>query len=425
MARSSKDIAKRLRFDHRPRPDAFRRWYLATGLAACLLGAGAWFGLGRTTGERQYLPGPLTPAHATFGERCAHCHVSFASVPDAKCLDCHAQRPHSEFEVRTPPCRDCHVEHRAPQLLLPLSGQACVDCHGDLTSTRNPAVAAHVPSFAAHPQFTPLRDGAQDHAALRFNHRLHLSSKDVNEVLTCASCHVVDRDGRYMQPIVFEQHCQRCHELKVTQDVPAPISSIAAPHEDPGTIRDALTGDLLSLGAQRGTEIFTVDNTVLLPGRVARGPIDESRSLQEFEKKYLALFEKALYAPFADKAPLLDNNKHCFLCHVQGAEPGPGGLPVVVETKIPARWLMRDGFSHRRHDKLPCETCHAAAKDSSLTSDVNLPGKAVCERCHATDASRSAGTECMSCHRYHHVGDALHDQPPPVLTIERLLGGDE
>ncbi len=39
MARSSKDIAKRLRFDLRPRPDAFRRWYLAVGLAACLLGA--------------------------------------------------------------------------------------------------------------------------------------------------------------------------------------------------------------------------------------------------------------------------------------------------------------------------------------------------------------------------------------------------
>jgi hypothetical protein len=55
--------------------------------------------------------------------------VSFASVPDAKCLDCHAQRPHSEFEVRNDPVP--RLSRRAPRapVVAPLSGQACVDCH--------------------------------------------------------------------------------------------------------------------------------------------------------------------------------------------------------------------------------------------------------------------------------------------------------
>jgi hypothetical protein len=421
MARSSKDIAKRLRFDHRPRPDAFRRWYLLAGLGACLLASATWLGFGATVGERQYLPGPLTPAHATFGDRCAHCHVSFASTPDEKCLTCHSPRVHSEFEVATPACRDCHIEHRREDLLLTVSDRACVDCHGNLQSRRTPLVATRITGFADHPEFAPLRAGDGDPTALRFNHRLHLSSATLNEDLACASCHVVDADGPDMRPIVFETHCERCHALQVTQGVPAPMSEIKAAHVAPAEIRPALTGALLALGARRAEEIFAADQTVLLPGRAARGPVDESRSLLEFQHKYLDLFEAALYRPFVDSAPLLESNQHCFLCHLQGAaaaEEG-AGLPVVVETKLPARWLSRGGFSHRRHDKLPCATCHPAVEDSALTSDLNLPGTQVCAQCHADNVSQSAGTECTLCHAYHDTGTP--HAASPLLTIETLV----
>ena len=62
MPRTSKDIAKRLRFDHRPRRDAFRRLYLPVGAAVCAAAVGLWVGFGRTVGSRQYSPGPVSPA---------------------------------------------------------------------------------------------------------------------------------------------------------------------------------------------------------------------------------------------------------------------------------------------------------------------------------------------------------------------------
>ena len=34
-------------------------------------------------------PGPMAPAHESLGGNCDACHLSFAGVPDAKCLDCH------------------------------------------------------------------------------------------------------------------------------------------------------------------------------------------------------------------------------------------------------------------------------------------------------------------------------------------------
>ena len=95
----------------------------------------------------------------------------------------------------------------------------------------------------------------------------------------------------------------------------------------------------------------------------------------------------------------------------------------MVETHLPSRWLPRGEFSHRRHDKLPCRTCHPAVEQSERTADVNLPRHAVCVQCHADGVAQSAGTECVLCHRYHDTGT-----PPaasPAITLEQLLGRTE
>jgi hypothetical protein len=425
MARSSKDIAKRLRFDRRPRADLFRRWYFLVGLAACGLGALAWFGFTATAGERQYLPGPLTPAHATFGDRCAHCHVSFASTPDDKCLACHSPRVHAENEVGTPPCRDCHIEHRTATLLVTLSSRECVQCHGDLKSTREPAVSAHIASFTDHPEFLALREGHRDAAAVRFNHQIHLTSDKVTtRKLDCPSCHVASDDGRYMQPIVFETHCKECHALTAA-DLPSPMGGVAAPHEKPETIRDALRYDLVALGARQADGIFVGNETILIPGRERRGPVDDSKTLQEFSEKWTGKIEAVLYKPFVDQPALLENNKgSCFLCHLQGGGTDPKGFPQVVETKVPARWLARGEFSHRKHDKLPCVSCHPVVEKSHDTADVNLPGHAVCLQCHADGKPQSAGTDCVLCHLYHDTTKHPADRAKatPAASLDKLLG---
>ncbi len=419
--RSSKDLAKRLRFDRFPRPNFFRRWYLAAGAVAAIVGLVAWLAFSGTFGRRQYLPGPVSQNHATFGDRCEKCHTaSFASVPNDACLACHPARVHSEFERDTPRCGTCHVEHRHADVFLAVSNRSCVACHADLVSTRpQPILETKVPTFAAHPPFTPLREGRVDTAAIRFNHKIHLTSDKVNEKLRCRSCHRPDRDGALMRPIVFERHCRRCHEQKPE----GPLGAVEALHETPEVIRPDLGAKLLAVAVDNPEAIFEGVDT-MLPGRINRPPIDTSRTLGEYRQKWLAKVEAALYAPLEDTPPLLEKNKYCFLCHFEDGTHAPGELPKIKDTGIPHRWLKRAAFSHRPHEMLPCDTCHASADKSVLTTDTNLPRRDVCLRCHIDGAHQSAGTGCMLCHLYHDTSKdpALRAIKTKELSIEKLKG---
>jgi len=436
--RSSKELASRLRFDRFPRPDFFRRRYFVVGAAVALAGLALWLYMGATGGDLQYNPGPVTQNHATFGERCESCHDPFQNIQNDACLACHPSRDHSPFVVQDADCRSCHVEHLGDTGMLDVSNQACVVCHGDLETKRDaPPIARDVASFAAHPEFAPLRAGASDPGAIRFNHNIHLTSDKVRQalpvdgvteeckpyrVLECQSCHRIDANGMLMQPVTFDQDCRCCH----AQEVPGPLGSIEAPHRAPEVVRRELGAKLLVLGVARASEIFSSRESTL-PGVRDRGPIDESRALAEYERTWLEKAESALYEPFRDQAPLLENNKYCFLCHIEERAYVPGGeLPVVKKTGVPLRWLVHSEFGHRKHEMIRCEDCHATSRSSALTSDVNLPGKALCEQCHGPDPVRSAGDGCALCHLYHDTSKdpaqrAAAQVPIPVAV---LLGAE-
>jgi hypothetical protein len=433
--RSSKDLAARLRFDRFPRLDFFRRRYFLVGSAVAAAGLGLWLFLRVRGGEMPYMPGPVTQNHATFGERCESCHDPFHNIRNEACLSCHPARGHSEFVVEDADCRACHVEHLGVKGLRDVSNRACVSCHGDLqTKPGAPALARDVTSFAAHPQFTVLRPGASDQAAIRFNHNLHLTSDKVRQAapeseqcapyrkLDCPSCHQVEASGKLMRPVNFDRDCRCCH----AQDVQGPLGSIEAPHRAPDVIRRELTAKLLELGVARASEIFSSRETSL-PGVRDRGPIDESRSLEAYQRSWITKLETALYEPFRDQAPLLENNKNCFLCHVDEKPYVSGGeLPVLRKTALPQRWLVHAQFGHRKHEMVRCEDCHATSRQSTATSDVNLPAKELCEKCHGADPVKSAGTACVLCHLYHDTSKDLalraHAQQPIPVAV--LLGAE-
>jgi hypothetical protein len=314
MPRASKDLAKRLRFDLFPRPDTFRRWYWLVGLVSVAGGAALWWVLHTTGAQQQYLPGPVSQGHASFGTRCETCHEPYGGVPVANCLGCHADRVHSKFEVSTPACGSCHVEHRATGVFLAVSNASCVDCHGDLQSTREPAIQHAIRGFADHPELTPLR--TRDEAAIRFNHKLHLATNRIGEddKLSCATCHVVAPNGGLMQPIVFEKHCEKCH----AQGGLGPDSSVTTVHDTPEIIREDLKAKLLFAAVINPNGIFGT-NDPEIPGRVRRDPLSAATSLAAFidptnPKSALGEAEKKLYAPLSvtpgeSAGPLLDNNK--------------------------------------------------------------------------------------------------------------------
>jgi hypothetical protein len=91
----------------------------------------------------------------------------------------------------------------------------------------------------------------------------------------------------------------------------------------------------------------------------------------------------------------------CTLCHVlDGARIAPMRPAYTV--------FQRARFTHKPHvDSAKCESCHGAIETSQKATDVNEPGLARCQECHAPSKSRS---DCAACHFYH----------PP--SVARLFG---
>lgn len=239
------------------------------------------------------------------------------SVPDHKCVQCHdglAHIPSSGSSTETfakrreGACVTCHSEHDGAHSLARLSDSACTDCHADLNQ-----VVGHSGSFQtriegfdagpnSHPEFaihrwlsTPdtTESGAasgsrhlahtvisksaesnqlsnvwHDRSAIRFSHRKHLSAQlmgphgpeDFSN--RCDHCHSPDNQREYFGPIVFKQHCQRCHELVFDTDHLREIDSgrivsaadaqehmsyapLTVPHESPEAVRGFLIDHFL------------------------------------------------------------------------------------------------------------------------------------------------------------------------------------
>jgi hypothetical protein len=71
--------------------------------------------------------------------------------------------------------------------------------------------------------------------------------------------------------------------------------------------------------------------------------------------------------------------------------------PVMIE-----RWLPHASFSHAKHALVAsCRECHVAAASSRLTSDILIPAKESCVRCHSPGGIARKASECATCHLYH------------------------
>ena len=98
----------------------------------------------------------------------------------------------------------------------------------------------------------------------------------------------------------------------------------------------------------------------------------------------------------------------CALCHqVQWHDYA---VPVITAPATPDRWLPRASFNHAMHTSMACADCHAAAR-SERTSDVILPNRESCAKCHSPEGG--AAHACASCHLY-------HNPAPPALAARGL-----
>lgn len=299
-------------------------------------------------------------------------------VTDRACLSCHDAPSHNPRQLGAPLCGDCHREHQG---LLRLDGhydQECLKCHSNLkTKTGAPTVDAQINSFSDHPQFAAVSAG-NDPVGIKFNHAKHVGELSQK----CGDCHPpADRSAQMeksvqqrrvsmralMQVPQYAGTCMPCHPLNFDDKIPD-----AAPHASPAEVdrfvRESLTKYIASH-----------------PGDLAKDGTPANRPA--WVKFRAETDEKQLWSVT------------CQRCHTLGPAAA-SGLPVVPPAKMTARWLPKASFDHAAHQELTCASCHPDAAKSLSSSDLLLPGIAVCRNCH-NSGKAWGGNACATCHRYH------------------------
>lgn len=460
--RTNQAVAERLDIQLERRPNLLLRWRRRATILAGLLPLACVAVFALRDDQTPYMSGPVATGHRLFQDDCGKCHQTawqpvarlirfdnnVRSVRDADCQTCHVQSPTDHHrlpvEVAAPACAACHQEHRGAKVLAEVSDAFCVHCHGTIPQPIMRNFAANIDSFAAHPEFAVLRLQKTDETQLKFSHAGHLkpllaplASDGVaagaprQVQLACHDCHQPDAAGQYMRPIVYEDHCSRCHPLRFTGKTDA---SQPLPHEDVEIVYGVLRDRLMDYARAHPDEVRGEPSSGIsrLPNKQNQ-PSPPARDEWEWvEQELQTLRGDVFFNP-------LKNG--CLKCHMADRPPSEvGGLTDLQAwlspTRIPDRWLPHSHFDHGRHREVACTVCHygpgtstAALRtqetpimlESKVVQDVLMPGIEVCRQCHgSSSASRQGGSArsgCIECHVYHHdeATAGISGHPLPTL----------
>jgi hypothetical protein len=459
--RTAKTLAKRIDLQYFAKLSPFRRWRLILSIALPVIAAGWIFG--KTVFHKQtvYTSGPLSSAHAVFGDQCALCHTQGASysagVSDSSCLSCHNAPAHTPLQAFTPACSSCHVEHRGRPRLAETADSGCTQCHAALKVLQGtPRYDPHISSFDhKHPQFAALRPGQSDPGTINLNHYRHLQP---TVQMDCYDCHrplnttdpwpysvaaiqpasqqpimvgqadaqqrkrrsIEAGPGAYMTTIKYVNQCAACHTLQFD-----PFIQIPAPHDKPEIVHAFIVQTLTAFIAQHPEAINIRPNDLPPDGVQPEGmmpaddnterrhfasPIQQSGGLQPQRSMMPSPGTSTLPPASAQEwvrqrtvtAERLLWKKNCQKCHIVTQEEGDA-LPTYVKAIIPVRWFPNAEFDHESHRMMKCTSCHGDIPQSKKTSDINIPGIETCRNCHEQrgPAAGAAEGRCFECHSYH------------------------
>lgn len=179
----------------------------------------------------QVSPGPLSPAHSFLEGECESCHVTLESIPDSRCIGCHAdghallQRQSTAFHGSIQSCTACHVEHDgSASLRAPMDHQALAQI-GAAQSTRNALSNPEAKWFSERLQLLEksLNDTLRTGNSLLAANELLLvcvichESKDRHRGFfgrDCGECHATTEWvlAQFRHPGPTNQDCVQCHE---------------------------------------------------------------------------------------------------------------------------------------------------------------------------------------------------------------------
>jgi hypothetical protein len=95
-------------------------------------------------------------------------------------------------------------------------------------------------------------------------------------------------------------------------------------------------------------------------------------------------------------------------------------LPLIAGGNVKLNWLPHARFDHDAHTGFACAGCHPNALKSTETSDILIPGIAVCQTCHAPGPGY-AGAECSVCHTFHDW--SKRKEVKPIFVMPGLKTG--
>ena len=370
---------------------------------------------------------------------------------DRACAKCHQQHDFHEPNVVTNrSCSACHREHQGLDTMMAVGTLDCASCHNNSKVMQasadrgkqlapaqfhlNPKMAnsrqvtlrlprptdGYTKTFASfsegHPPFQLQRENVRDNNVLRFNHQRHLNSSDIPPTksgkLDCNYCHQPEPNGRYMQPISFEAHCQECHSLQF--DVKNPDFQL--PHGDAQLVRTFLR----TLPAQYA-ELARRKRGLTSETKINEFAVQQVRQLlmqfpnaEELERSVFFTVDPYKGSQQND-ASSRAKYTGCAFCHEVKRAAGLS-YPTAEITKptMIERWLPHADFSHAKHGTVAsCRECHVGVQSSRLTSDVLIPTKEDCVRCHSPNGVARKASECSTCHLYHSP-----DQPSTAAVTD-------
>jgi hypothetical protein len=371
-------------------------------------------------------------------------HPKDFSRMDHSCIVCHAAQSFHQADVaRDTSCSVCHREHQGAGPMAAVAGQTCVSCHGDerqmeaarvrsrplpqflFARSAPPGLVVHpvarpsegytevITSFAVdHPEFRVLREKSPDTNTLRFNHRLHLTGPDIplvaGRALDCAYCHRPDASGAFMARVSFEKSCRACHSLDFDERNPG----LSLPHGDAAYVRAYLRSLPIQYAdyASRKLGITGQREIAAFVQRQMKALRERERSGEDLEREVFMSNGRSgpVSGPSGAHGAARARFGGCALCHEVAWRPN--AAPLITPPLTPDRWLLGASFRHSAHAVMACAECHAAVQ-SEKTSDVILPTRQSCAKCHSPKGG--AADSCTSCHAY-------HNQPPPGLFKDSL-----
>jgi len=379
-------------------------------------------------------------------------------------------------------CAECHMEHRGRVLLSATNSGSCAQCHGDLrTANKTTNYAAGIHTLEdGHPEFAALRlrGGYEPHdpGTIKLNHALHMKAirrgpNGPTVQLECRDCHRPAAstdlnwefgDQKYaaatvaytaaeefeptgtrglpakgpwsgrqlMAPVKFANACAGCHLLTFDKRFEEGV-----PHDKPETVHAFLVERFTDYIAVHPGQLREVqDPGQRLAGQVS-GPAGRLLPPAAWVKEQVAVAEELLW------------HKTCAQCHAismtqlqdvkiarwdaAGGHGAPASsssaslaeatLPTIAAARTTLQWLPHARFDHDAHTGFACAGCHPNALKSTESSDILIPGIAVCQTCHAPGPGY-ASSQCSECHTYHDW--AQRKEVKPKFTLPAFRGGN-